>query len=320
MPNFFLSYKRIKVPGCMTLPPAVTRDLGKLRRDPAQGPPDSAVKLAFATEARKRAARDDNRSDRAMKQFTGWVISPGLVFSAATANAQGLVPYEIGRPVITVSDVSGPYAAAMPPEAPMPGYGPRYYAPSYEPALLPPQEVYAILRDNGFSPLGIPRQRGLFYVIGVIDRGGEDGRLVIDARNGRIIRFMPAFRMGSNYSYNEGVTRGYDGPVGALPPMSDDYRGAPRPPVSVPKMASRTPPVPLPKAAPPHAAEIKPELKPLAARPASEPPAQQSAAVQAGPADTPPSHPPAAVPIVEAKPSAPQIQPTQAMPKPQGLD
>jgi hypothetical protein len=254
-----------------------------------------------------------------MKLFTGWVVSAGLVFTAATANAQGVAPYQVEGPhVIRASDVSGPYATAMPPEAPMPGYGPRYYEPSYGPALLPPQEVYAILRDNGFSPLGIPRLRGPFYVIGVIDRGGEDGRLVIDGRNGRIVRFMPAFRMGSNYSYNEGVTGGYDAPVGALPPMGDDYRGAPRPPGSVPKMASRNPPVPLPKAPPPHAGDIKPEAKPLAAKPAPEQPPKQSAAVQAQPSDAPAAHPPSAVPIIEAKP--PAIQPTQAMPKAQGLD
>jgi hypothetical protein len=26
--------------------------------------------------------------------------------------------------------------------------------------LLPPQEVYTIVRESGFSPLGIPQQRG----------------------------------------------------------------------------------------------------------------------------------------------------------------
>jgi hypothetical protein len=254
----------------------------------------------------------------AMKLFTGWVVSAGLVFVAATANAQGLAPQAGGSLGTRVSDVSGPYATVMPPEAPTPGYGPRYYERSDGPALLPPQEVYTILRDNGFSPLGIPRQRGLFYVIGVIDRGGEDGRLVIDARNGRIIRFMPAFRMGSNSNYNEGVTGSY-GPPGALPPIGEDFRGAPQPPAGVPKMASRTPPVPLPKTPPPHAGDIKPEAKPLAAKPATEPPAQQSAAVQAKPVDAP-VHPPAAVPIVEAKPSASEIKPTQEMPKAQGLD
>jgi hypothetical protein len=255
-----------------------------------------------------------------MKLFTGWIVSAGLVFTAATANAQGLPPVQIaGSPYTAVSDVSGPYAAVMPPEAPPPDYGPRYYEPSYGTALLPPQEVYAVLRDNGFSPLGIPRLRGLFYVIGVIDRGGEDGRLVIDARNGRVLRFTPAYRVGSNTGYNENAPRGY-GPAGVLPPISEDFRGAPRPPVAVPQMASRTPMVPLPKASPPHAADIKPDAKPLAAKPALAPPAQQSAAVQAKPAETPIAHPPAAVPIVEAKPSAPEIKPTQEMPKAQGLE
>ena len=102
-----------------------------------------------------------------------------------------LAPTEIGRPPATrVSDVGGPYAA-MPPEAPPPGYGPR---------LLPPLEVYTIVRESGFSPLGIPQQRGLVYTISVIDRGGDDGRLVIDARSGRIIRFVPAYRMGDNFN------------------------------------------------------------------------------------------------------------------------
>jgi hypothetical protein len=186
----------------------------------------------------------------------------------------------------------------MPPEAPAARYGPT---------LLPPTEVYAILRESGFSPLGIPRQRGLVYVIAVIDRGGDDGRLVIDARTGRIIRFVPAWRMGDN-SYG-----GYD-PYGSpeLAPPPGAVRGEPRPPESVaPRLASRTPPVPLPKPPPSRAGEIKPQ----AAKPAAPVPVQQSAAVK--PADAPPSV--AAPAPVEAKP-APSIQPTQDMPKVQGLD
>jgi hypothetical protein len=163
-----------------------------------------------------------------MKLFTGWILSAGLVVMAAAANAQGFAPYETGRsPYTVVSDVEGPYAV-MPPEAPGPRYGP---------ALLPPTEVYAILRENGFLPLGIPQQRGLVYTIAVIDRGGDDGRLVIDARNGRIIRFVPADRMGDNF--DEGL-RGSYGAVGSLPPVSA-VRGPPRPPASIPHVASRTP-------------------------------------------------------------------------------
>ena len=237
-----------------------------------------------------------------MKLFTGWVMSAGLVVMAAGANAQGLAPYETGRsPYTVVSDVEGPYAA-MPAEIPAPRYGP---------ALLPPTEVYTVLRENGFLPLGIPQQRGLVYTISVIDRGGDDGRLVIDARTGRIIRFIPAYRMGDNFNDD---LMGSSGPVGSLPPVSA-VRGPPRPPATVPHVASRTPSVPMPRAAPPRATEAKP----LAAQSAPAP-TQQSAAVQAKPADaqTPPQV--AAPATVEARPAAPQIQPTQEMPKVQGLD
>jgi hypothetical protein len=265
-----------------------------------------------------------------MKLFTGWVVSAGLVLAATAANAQGPAPTVIGSPSYTaVSDIGGRYAE-MVPEAPPPRYyGPNYapnYEPGYGPALLPPTEVYTILRESGFSPLGIPQQRGLFYTIAVVDRRGDDGRLVIDARTGQIIRFMPAYRMGSNF--NDDPPRAY-GPAGPLPPISN-MRGVPRPPEPVPKMASRAPSyVPIPKAAPPHAGDLKPEGAPLAAKPATEKPAtekpapepaQQSAAVQAKPADVPAAHPPAAVPIVEAKPAASEIRPTQEMPKAQGLE
>jgi hypothetical protein len=252
-----------------------------------------------------------------MKLFTGWVMSAGLVIMATGANAQVstpqvstpqvlapkvLAPYETGRsPYAVVSDIGGPYAA-MPAEMPAPRDGPH---------LLPPAEVYTVLRDSGFLPLGIPRRRGLVYTISVIDRGGDEGRLVIDARTGRIIRFMPPYRMGD--SFNEDFTESY-GPLGSLPPVSA-VGGPPRPPASVPHVASRAPSVPMPRAAPPRAGEAKP----LAARPAPAP-AQQSAAVQAKPADARAVPQVAAPATVDARPAAPQIQPTQEMPKVQGLE
>jgi hypothetical protein len=234
-----------------------------------------------------------------MKLFTGWVISAGLVLAATAAHAQGTSPSGTGGSYTAVSDVAGPSAgpyAAMPPEAPMPGYG-------YGPILLPPREVYTVVRENGFSPLGVPQQRGLFYTIAVIDRDGDDGRLVIDARNGRIVRFTPAYRMGNNLN-----------------------GGVPRPPASVPHVASRTPPVPMPKASPPRIEEATPlaTTKPAPEKPAPEKsapaPAQQSAAVQMKPADAQPAPQAAAPEAVEAKPAAPQIMPTQEMPKVQGLE
>src|SRR3954452_459051 len=189
-----------------------------------------------------------------MKLYMGWALSAGLLFVAAAANAQVLTPTGIG-PATRFSDVGSPYAAM--PEAPPPGYG-----PSYGPRLLPPLEVYTIVRESGFSPLGIPQQRGLVYTISVIDRGGDDGRLAIDGRSGRIIRFVPAYRMGDNFNGELDVAYG---PVGPLPPPAQSsYRRAPRPPLPIPHVASRSA-TPLPKA---------PQN---AAKPAAQP-AQQSAA------------------------------------------
>ena len=165
-----------------------------------------------------------------------------------------------------------------------------------------------MLRDNGFSPLGIPRLRGFVYTIAVIDRGGEDGRLVIDARNGRIIRFMPAGRMGDSYYDDQSALRG---PVMAQPPQArlpqaqaapDQVQAAPRPsrPAHV---ASRS--VPMPKASP-------------IARPAVPAPVQQAAAPAPKEAEVK-----AAAPVTTgsapAKPT-PSIAPTQDMPKAQGLE
>jgi hypothetical protein len=242
-----------------------------------------------------------------MKLFTGWAVSAGLVIAATTANAQMLTPNENGRPappIDQVSDVGGPYAA-VPPEAPVP------LPPAQRggPMLLPPTEVYTVVRESGFSPLGIPQRRGRVYTIAVIDRGGDDGHLIIDARNGRILHFVPSYGAGDHF--NEDLTVTY-GPVGSMPPVSPPTRarGVPRPPASVPHVASRTVPVSKPG--------------PRTAGPA---PAQQSAAVQPPqpkPADAQAAVPPAAAPpVVQAKPSEPAattIQPTQEMPKVQGLE
>lgn len=219
-----------------------------------------------------------------MKLFTGWVALAGLVLGTAGAQAQSRAPYEAGPPSFrAVSDFGEPYAP-IPPRA--------------GPVLMPPAEVYTVLRENGFSPLGIPRQRGFVYMIAVVDRGGENGRLVIDARNGRIVRFLPAHRMGDGY--NDDLTMN-DGPIGPLAPTH--VRGAPRPPGLVPNVASRT--VPLPKASP------------LATRPAPEP-VQRSAAAK--PAETQPAPPAIAATVGQALSVPPPPQPTQDMPKVQGLE
>ena len=244
-----------------------------------------------------------------MKLYTG-SLAAGLVLLAGAAQAQ--VP---GR-YTAASDFDAPYAVA-PRVVPGPQYG---VGPGYGPGpgLLPSMEVYSVLRDNGFSPLGIPRLRGFVYTIAVIDRGGEDGRLVIDARNGRIIRFLPAGRMGDNYYEEQGALRGPflgQPPRAQLPPAQplpaaqgtpDQVQAAPRPsrPAHV---ASRS--VPMPKASP-IAGKPTPAPVQQAEAPAAKS-AEKSAEVQATAPVTTGSAP--------AKPAA-SIAPTQDMPKAQGLE
>jgi hypothetical protein len=248
-----------------------------------------------------------------MKRFTGWAMSAGLVLAATSANAQMLAPIEwpievAGSLVTTVSDIGGTYAEAM-----LPGEGP---------SLLPGTEVYTVVRENGFSPLGIPQQHGYFYTIAVIDRGGADGRLVIDARDGRIVRFVPAYRVGSNY--DEAVPPAYPAGAGPLPPINQ-ARGVPRPPASVPHVASRTPSVPLPKAMPPRAGEPPVAAKSDANSGAKSdrgaaPPPPQAMAMQTKPVELSKSPQNTAPAPIDTKPAGQQIQPTQEMPKVQGLE
>ncbi|WP_426440573.1 hypothetical protein [Bradyrhizobium genosp. P] len=250
-----------------------------------------------------------------MKLFTGWVAAAGLALSAASAQAQLLAPSEIGSPsAIKVSDIGGPYAA-MPPEIPPP---PRY---GRLPSLLPAMEVYTVLRENGYLPLGAPRQRGFVYTIAVIDHGGDDGQLVIDARNGRIVRFTPAYAMGDNF--NDGLAATY-GPAG--PMQARELR----PPAPIPHVASRS--VPIPKRSPLAARSAPAAVQATAPAPApteaaAPAPAQQTAAAapkpteaQAAPQAAPQTETPTVGQAASPAPAAPAILPTQEMPKVQGLE
>lgn len=256
-----------------------------------------------------------------MKFFTGCLAAATLALAAPAAQAQVPSSGIGGGGYVAVSDFDGPYGPgeAAPPPPPRYGYGYGYEERGPGPDLLPSTEVYAVLRENGFSPLGIPRLRGSVYTIAVIDRRGDDGRLVIDARDGRIIRFMPAAdAYGMAPAYDERAVAPY-GPQSALPPPTAIRSGPPRPPAAIPYVASRT--VPLPKAAPrrgetPVAAKPA-EPAPQQTRASQAQPERQTAAAQAKPAEAIPR---AAAPMVgQAKP-APTILPTQEMPAAQGMD
>ncbi|MEH2491046.1 hypothetical protein [Bradyrhizobium sp. AZCC 2230] len=249
-----------------------------------------------------------------MKFFTGCVAAATLALAATAAQAQVPASGMSGGAMIAVSDFDGPYGPpdAAPPPPPRYGYGYGYEERGPALALLPATEVYAVLRENGFSPLGIPRLRGAVYTIAVIDRRGDDGRLVIDARNGRIIRFMPAAdAYGMAPAYEEPSVAPYR-PQSALPPPTMVRGGPPRPPAPIPHVASRT--VPLPKAAPQRAETPVAAVKPPEQTTQQAQPTQQTAAVQPKPAEPAP-----AATVGQAKPAA-TILPTQEMPAAQGLD
>ena len=102
-----------------------------------------------------------------MKRCGGWAVWAGLIFATSAADAQMLAPYDAGRAHYqAASDFDQPPYEAPPTYGAPPAYGappPPYVAPppyAYEPAVLPPQEVYVVLRENGFLPLGVPRDDG----------------------------------------------------------------------------------------------------------------------------------------------------------------
>jgi hypothetical protein len=260
-----------------------------------------------------------------MKLFVGRVISAGVLATAVAATAQAgprrSLPdqVDVSPYYLTVSDFGGPYDAmaqgAVPPHTPV--------------RLLLPRQVTMIVRESGFFPLGLPRQRGLTYTVAVINGRGEDGHLVIDARNGRLVRFLPSSGMMGDGIDDElapdlpVVRAPPPHPEAALPapplpspPAASVPTAPPRPLAPPPRLANRSPAVPAPKL-PRAAAEPMPAV-PLAAAPAPAPAAaQQSATAQPRPADAAPAE--VTTGQAPPKPSA-RILPTQPMPQAQGLD
>jgi hypothetical protein len=237
--------------------------------------------------------------------ITGLITTSAVVAAATLVQAQTLVADEIRAPYPR-SDViiegRGPYAA-LPPAAMRGG---SFAAGGYDDAL-PPFEVVRMIRRNGFEPLGAPVRRRFVYTISAINPDGYDGRVVVDARSGRLVRFIPA-------EVTDAEVVGAYGPPGLPPPdlMSPppqlqrmNARTSLRPPASVPHVVLRKPP----------AAAAKPDPRPIGAATS-----QPTTVAQARPpeAKAVESKPAPAAPV-DAKPTL-QLQPTQEMPPVQGLE
>jgi hypothetical protein len=234
-----------------------------------------------------------------MKRGTSALVATAILLGGAgAATAQPLPPLD-GPTVIYGSRAH--YGGRV---------GPPVHAPYDGP--MPSYEVAAILRSGGYLPLGGPVRRGGFYVVAAVHPSGDDGRVVIDAYSGRIVRFVPAPDV-ARASRGDEMVLVYQGPtfpprdrarpVGPPPPLvaarswgpPHSARGVPRPPAPVPNVASRTPssgpatPRPRPQAAPPKpdTAQAPPVPAPVETKPAAtspplvpKPPAEKSPVVQ----------------------------------------
>lgn len=204
----------------------------------------------------------------------------------------------------------GPYAAIPP------SYGRP--APDARP-MLPPAQVVAVLRSSGYSPLGRITQRGWIYAVAALDRNGDDGRLIIDARTGRILRFVPAMEVDA--TLNDRMARNYEsmayGPPVPPAPAGRAYEtpraSLPRPPTAVPHATAKRPA--------PKVASRMPQSAPAAA-PARQPAAgsagtnaeNKAARVTVGAASA------SAAPATPAPSSDVKLWPTQKMPDVQPLE
>ena len=189
-----------------------------------------------------------------------------------------------------------------------PGY-PFY--PGY--AVIAPPEVTAIVRSNGMKPVSPPMRYGPSYMLRALDPNGQEVRVVVNGRSGRIIAVRPVF--GPRYAV---VPPPYGRPPAGVPLAEDGYGPNPR-------VAALPPDVDGPPGAgPAYGPGPGPAYGPGAAPGYGQPPAGRAPAaqapgpsVQAGPpplprprpkvasADGSTAAPPAAKPATAVLPPAP---------------
>ena len=244
-----------------------------------------------------------------MKLFTGWLWRRDWSFWRAARRRRCPAPYT------AASDVDAPYAAApmsagrLRPRCRRYAPGPRY---GYGPRCCRRRRSTPCCATTGFRRSASRRLRGFVYTIAVIDRGGEDGRLVIDARNGRIIRFMPAYRIGGD-NFDDDLERP-TGPSGLC--RRRPIRGAPRPPAS---SAAPQPSRPAPcRCREPRARRCRRPIR-CAAKPAAAP-VKQAAAPCSRSRPRCRQPPPATTGVGSSQARRRRSLPTQDMPHVQGLE
>ncbi|WP_315835475.1 hypothetical protein [Bradyrhizobium prioriisuperbiae] len=243
--------------------------------------------------------------------MAGWVAASVVVLAATAVQAQTIQVQTWGYPDDAVIMRRGPYGA-LPPGPVRGGY---LDDEAYDDAV-PSREVVKMVRSLGFKPLGPAVRQRRVYTVSAVSREGQEGRVVVDAYTGRMMRFAPTTAGGAEPG---------GAPVAASPqPPKEAPKEPPKadarvsPPLPAPRVASRTPPnqSPTPPApvqpaeAPAVTATTTPEARTAGAAPPAQPKTAEAKVLDAKPADTR---------SVQAKPSV-QLLPTQEMPPVQGLD
>lgn len=202
-------------------------------------------------------------------------------------------------------------AQSPPPGAIRPGGAYASAVSDIDEATVPPREAIRMLRSTGYTVLSRPRPAGLvLYSIAVITPRGDDGRIYMDIRDGRLVRFVPGYALTART--DDEIELAYN------PPSPPPAAAAPRKPAptAAPKTASR-PPATTTGTAPSSAKQAAPKLpenKPVETKPAQAAPAAPVAAATPVPQTAGVAPKPA-----EAKPPV-VIQPTQEMPAVMGLE
>jgi hypothetical protein len=172
------------------------------------------------------------------------------------------------------------------------------YYPGF--AGLPPYEILAIVRSAGLDPVSRPARQGPVYVLRALNPAGQEVRVVVDARMGRIVKvvavaptdpgaFAPPASVPPGRAVPDSNTP--TSRSAALPSGSDDdadfeplHPGAPG---ILPKPPARTAakPPPLPRPRPKQAAVAAPSASaaPIAAAPTATPATTSAAPASTGP-------------------------------------
>ena len=191
------------------------------------------------------------------------------------------------------------------------------YYPGF--AGLPPYEILAIVRSAGLDPVSRPARQGPVYVLRALNPAGQEVRVVVDARMGRIVKVVAvaptdpgAFAPPASIPPGRAVpdSNGPTSRSAALPSGSDDdtdfeplHPGAPgilpKPPA---RTAAKPPPPPLPRSRPKEAAVAAPSASaaPIAAAaPAATPATATPAPASTGPSASAENTAPSAIAIDE---------------------